>query len=240
MRRAAGVVLAVVTATLLQAAPAQANDQNQTLQFSTDGVSYSSVLTRPVLQTTEPIVPGGALQAPVWVLNNSDDDAWLSVAALAGAVDFALEQELRVRTSTDGFSGAQKPLGKSGSCSDLAVGLEVPPGGSLRLAFDLAFDADAPNDTRQQSADFALRFLLQDPRAGEAAEACTDPRGVVVPGVGSTAPVDDGIAAAPHGSLADTGASGTPWLPIGAAGVGLGVLLLVLARRRADRKEGQE
>lgn len=237
VRRGTVVVMALVTATLLQAAPAQAAEQNSMLQFSTNGISYAPVLARPVLQSAEPIVPGGTIHSAVWVRNNSDDDARLSVAALAGAVDVALEQELRVRASTDAWSGGQVPLGKPGSCSDLAVGLDLPAGESVRLSFDLAFDADAPNATRQQSADFALRFLLQDSRAGGASGACADPRGVTVPGVGSVAPDDDGIAAAPHGSLADTGASAIPWLAGGAAAVAVGALLVGLARRREPKEE---
>lgn len=239
--RSAGIVLALITVALLQAAPAQATEQDSRLQLSIDGISYSSSLPHPVLQSAEPIVPGGSIDAPVWVRNDGDDDAWLSVAALAGTVDLPLEETLRVRTSTDDFTGGQVPLGESGSCSDLAVGLEVPAGESVRLLFDLAFDVDAANDTRQQSADFALRLLMQDSPAGEAAGACDDPRGVVVPGIGSTAPGDDdGISAAPHGSLADTGASGVPWLGWAAAAIGLGALLLALVRRRrADRMEEQ-
>lgn len=235
--RAAGVVLALITAPLLQAVPAHASVLSSNLQFSTDGGSYSSSLTSPVLQSSLPIVPGSTIEAPVWVRNNSSDDAWLSVAALAGAVDFALEQELLVRTTTVNYSGGQTPLGESGSCSDLAVGLEVPAGGSVRVAFDLEFDAGAPNDTRRQSADFALRFLLQDSRAGEASGACADPRGILVPGVGSTAPADDGIAAPPHDSLADTGASSVPWLAGGTAAVAVGALLLGLARRPEQKEE---
>lgn len=234
--RAAGIVLTVTTVTMLQATPAQATEEASGLQFSTDGVSYSPVLAQPVLQSAEPIAPGGSMEAPVWVRNNNDADGWLSVAALAGTVDVALEQELRVRAATEKWTGTQEPLGKSGACSDLAAGLEVPAGGSVRLTFDLAFDIDAPNNTRQQSADFALRFLLQGSGGGNASGACADPRAVVVPGVGSATGGSHGIAAAPYGSLADTGASVVPWLTGGAAAVAVGAIFVGLTKRR-ERKE---
>ncbi|WP_299165526.1 hypothetical protein [uncultured Arthrobacter sp.] len=232
--------------TLLQTSAAQASEQEPALQFSTDGVSYSTTLSDPVLQNLEPIVPGGAIERRLWIRNNGGDDALLSIAALAGTVAPALEQELKVRTATQHWSGAQAPLGKSGSCSNLAVGLPVSAGETMRLALDLQFDIDAPNETRQQSAGFALSFLLQDARVGTTSGACSDPRGVVVPGFGSNnpaagTPVQEPRAQAPHGILAYTGASMLPWLTGGAVAIGVGALLVALVRRRSSeqRKEQQ-
>lgn len=234
-----GIVLAasmLCAVSLVQAQVAEAANRDQRLQFSTDGISYSKSLRHSVLRSIEPIVPGGSIEGRVWIRNNSGDDALLSVAALPGTVDEALEQELRVRAATENWSGAQKPLGKSGSCTDLAVGMSLPAGESVRLAIDLHLDVDAPNATRRKSTDFALRFLLQDARGGEASRACADLRGVVVPGTGSNAPVGETKAAAPHGTLADTGVSNRPWLVGGAAAIGLGALLVALVRRRSGEQ----
>lgn len=240
-RRAIGVVLAasVLFPVSVMAAPAvSASEQEQPLQFSMDGVSFGPTLTRPVLESVEPIVPGGSIQGPVWVRNNTGDDAVLSVSALAGSVAVALEQELRVLASTDRWTGATNALGTSGTCTNLAVGLPLEAGETTRLALTLHFDADAPNETMRQTAEFALRFRMQDARGAEPTGACADPSAVVIPGVGSTTPVDRQVAQPSHGTLAYTGASPLPWVAGGAAAIGLGGLLVALIRRRSS-EEGQ-
>jgi hypothetical protein len=217
----------------------QASGQGPILQLSGDGFFYAETLPHPVLRSVEPIVPGGTAEGPVWVRNNSADDALLSIAALPGTVDPGLGQELMIRAATENWSGGQHRLGGSASCTDLAVGLSVPAGESVRLTVGLVFDSDAPNSSRQRSADFALRFLLRDARAGAGSGACADPRGAVVPGIGTFTPDDDVTAGAPQGALADTGATAGPWLLGGAVACAVGAFLLGLARRRGAKEVRQ-
>ena len=76
---------------------------------------------------------GRIVTADVWIRNDSNRSAFLSVAALGAGSAAELQASLGLRVRSTLGSTARVPLGGPGWCSDLAVGWAVAPGERARL-----------------------------------------------------------------------------------------------------------
>ena len=231
---AACALIIVTAAAVLSAPPAAARTPTQAtgshLQLSSDGVNYGRSLTGPVFGPISGYVPGSTSSADVWVRNDAGDNAFLSVAALVVDADADMASNLGLRIESDLGSTARTALAGPGSCSDIAVGWAVAAGENVRLTLNLDLDPDAPNATRRQRTELAFRFLLEDQDGSTRRGACASGGGTVLAGLPDS---DHPPAAAPNGSLANTGtADPFRWLAAALAAVAAGAGILAFVRRQ--------
>jgi hypothetical protein len=234
---AAAAALALVLASV----PAAGRAEEPGLQFSMDGAAYAQTLPKPVFGAITGYVPGSVTSAPVWVRNTATEDALLSVAAVTGPADAELAGQLGLELETTGRSTGRRPLGGTGTCTDLAVGWALHTGESMRLDLRLDLDPGAPNAVRRQQAGFGLLFLLHGNEGTAPRPACTG-GGTLLPGIPDPAPSASAPpAAAGHrapagGGLADTGSPGLmPWIIGGLAALTAGAGILTAKRNKRKK-----
>jgi hypothetical protein len=235
---AAFALIGATLAPVFFAPPAAAGAMDSNLQLSSDGVNYGRSLFGPVFGPITGYVPGSTSSADIWVRNNDNGSAFLSVAALVLESDAAMATNLGLRIESSLGSAARTPLSGPGSCSDLAVGWAVAAGESVRLTLTLDLDANAPNATRRKNTELAFRFVLEDQDGSTRRGACASSAGgtliVGLPGSSSDPP-----ASAPYGSLADTGTPDPfPWIAgaLAALASGSGIVAF-MKRKKAGRND---
>lgn len=203
----AGAVGAVVAAASLAGASgaAAANDY---LQFSLDGVTYSSAVAGPVFTEALQYVPGGSSSSSVWVRNNGEDPAFLSAGAAMTRSEPELTGYIGLRAGRLPDLSTRTSLGAEGSCTDVPQVWNLGAGEELKLDFVADLSTDAPNNTMNRTADFDLLFLLGSRESGprQACAALAPPGQPAGPGGGPDSPASPVSAGGDTGAGADTGA----------------------------------
>ena len=158
------------------------------LQFSLDGETFTSAVAGPVFDESVIYVPGATSSATLWIRNNSGEPAFLSSAAVVVRSDPQLDNYLGLRAGPVSTLSPRTSLGGAGTCAELNEAWDLGAGEDLELTFLADLSMDAPNETRNRSADFDLVFLL------ESKAAQTQPRS-------ACAVVGEGQSSLPGGSV---------------------------------------
>ena len=152
------------------------------LQFSLDGTTFSSTIAGPVFQDGYLYIPGAAAGTTLWVRNNSSEPAALTSAAVIVRSDAELNNYMGLRAGAESNLSSRTQLGSTGSCADVNQAWELNPGEALELDFQVDLSWDAPNETRNRTAEFDLLFLLQSESGGmEPRPACAAAAGGQAP-----------------------------------------------------------
>lgn len=165
----------------LAGAPAVYADEDY-LQFSLDGATFASAVARPIFREDSLYVPGSSFGTTLWVRNNSTETASLTSAALIVRSDEELNNYMGLRAGREPNLSSRTQLGSTGSCADLNQVWELKAGEELELDFQVDLSWDAPNKTRNRTAEFDLLFLLQSEAGG------TEPRPACAAAAGGEAP----------------------------------------------------
>lgn len=191
---AAGSVLAALS---LAGAPA-ASAAGDNLQFSLDGQQFETTLASPVFAESFVYVPGSTSSAALWVRNNSPEPAALSSAAVMVRSDPELAGYLGLQTGLQPDPASRAVLGGQGSCTDVGRSWNIEAGGNVKLDFTADLALEAPNETRNRSAEFDIVFVLESGAAG------TGPRSVCA-ALGSTPGEPGGTGNPQTGGTGDGG-----------------------------------
>ncbi len=199
-------------------------------EVSLDGRHWSAGLSRPLFDPALRWVPGDARTASLWVRNEGETTAALTLAMRAADADGLIAHGV-VRIEAQAGDGPWVPIDPARPGRRLAGDLGV--GAQERITVRASYDPAADNDTQRDRVELSFQVTLSDataagPAAGSGSAAGSTPTGTTPTG---------GQGAAPAGaSLAATGAPdlGRPV----AAGVAALVVGSTLLRRRRRRPRG--
>jgi len=193
------------------------------LLLSTDGVTFVPSLSGQVLHRVGALVPGEAVEAPLWVRNPTDARVRWRVEVRELSVSSPTYAE-SVALST-WYTGAHRAhtttLDDLSSCDELASPPSLAPGGTAKILLTFGMDLDADNGTQGQAATLRISITMRDSAGGPLAPpACED---------GAVTTTSDAGRPSP---LADTGSAlSTAAIAVGALFTGIGLALVLLRRR---------
>ena len=227
MRRGAHAVVAALVlglASLGLAAPAHAAPVG--IEFSTDGINFSPVFSGVLFPAITIVVPGDHQSSSFWVRNTSSSAGYLRVVlsdVVASGPEIA--DGVTVSSSTPVTAGTAVPLSKAAPCWVLVEGDFVPAGEKVKVTSTLTFGNFTGMVGQNQTAKLSLRVGITDAAVGGIPPTSCG-------GTTTTIPVGD-----PDAKLAMTG-SETPYslLAVSAGALGVGLFLLVAARRRRQEE----
>lgn len=207
--------IALIVAVVLLVAPAAhaspADAPVNPVQFSTDGIVWSSSYTGALFAGVL-LVPGGSAERSFYVRNGAAEPAQLRVTLYdVATTDVDLAAATSISTSTPTLAGATVALTDAHPCATLSQGQVLPAGGSVRLD-NLAQFADMNGTSGQgHQVSFKLAISLSSTdAAAPAPDTCpTDFDSIVV---GSSGPT----AGTPSHPVYHLGAGG--WTPVPAVG----------------------
>jgi hypothetical protein len=198
------------------------------IEFSRDGVTFTSSLSGSLLDAITVSVPGDRQSAELYIRNAGSVAGFLRVS-LADVVvsDPVLADSLTVTAGTSSIPGSPARLSDARPCYVLTEGDLVAPGGVVKVDADLVLGDLNGRDGQGGSATFSFDVSLSDAVVGSLPPtACNS---------GTTIPVSGGGGTIP---LAMTGAEPPLGLIIGAASIlGVGLFLVIAARRRRETRE---
>lgn len=224
---ATGLVILAAIALVMGGAAAPASAASG-IQVSRDGVNYSSVISGTLFNKITVSVPGDVQSTDLYVRNSSSVAGYLRISLSSVTVsDPVLATALIVTAGSPAFPGTPVAIGDAHPCYVLTEGNLVPPGGVVKVSSKLEFSDQPGSAGKQGSAGFSFRISLSDAAVGSLPPTeC---------GSGTNIPAASGGGRIP---LAMTGAEPPFALIIGAASVvGVGLFLVVAARRRREAKE---
>lgn len=198
------------------------------IEFSRDGVSYSPTLMGGVFNQITITVPGDSQSAVFWIRNAGPVSAYLRIAISDVSVsDPILANALTVNAGTTAHPGTPATLASAQPCRVLTEGDLLAPGGAIRLSASLALGDLSGTTGQSGTVSFSLHVTLTDSTIPILPTVC--------PAGGSNIPISGGGGSV---VLSYTGVeSSLPWV-IGASSiVGVGLFLLVAARRRGRVEE---
>lgn len=224
------IVASIAMGTLLAGPATGAENKNDLLQLSRDGVHFATDAIPTMFRSTKGYVPGESRPGLIWVRNASKESASFSLAVLnTGKPDndqgafgaSVLPQHLRLQAQAAGRSATANTLPTAGDCSPVIDGWTLAAGEVLPLALDLGLSLDAPNSTRNQRAEFALAFVLQEHSGGKLAGPCLQrpdklPAGgavISLPFTGGTAATPAPVTGLEMGGVNDSGGAGSTPAP---------------------------
>ncbi len=217
----AGVAAAVlVLASLGVAEPSYATPLG--MEFSTDGITYSPSLTGPLFNGIALLVPGDSQSASFWVRNVSGSAGYLRVVLSdVIASSTVIADEITVRSSTPATIGTAVPLSSAAPCRVLVEGDFVPSGSAVKVTATLALGNLTGTAGQKDTASMSLGIGMSDAAVGSLPPTSCNGASTILPVSG------DPVA------LAYTG-SDIPYrvIALSAGALGVGLFLLVAARRR--------
>lgn len=180
------IVASIALGTLLAGPASAAENKNDLLQLSRDGVTFATDAIPTMFGSTKGYVPGESRRGIVWVRNASNHTAHLTlVVRNAGtAATSVLPGHLRLQARTSGHRAAAAALPSAGACTPIIDGWTLAAGEALPLTLDLGMAPDAPDTTRKQSAEFTMTFVLQEQGAGKLVGTCFKLPGTTATGAG--------------------------------------------------------
>lgn len=199
-RRRAGLAVAALLAGLPWLAAGSASAAEADLQLSDDGVHYGAHPDGAVFDILNGYVPGETRSGTVWVRNNSNDAAVLSLGVKTAPGVAVLPGFMRMVAEARGSGTGPVPLAAPNACRTVAGGWSLGPGQALRMDLSLSLDLDAPNATRDQHAGFQLVFLLQGSTGAPALDACAG--AALPPGAATSAATLTAVASTSTGASA--------------------------------------
>ncbi|MBB5632461.1 hypothetical protein BKA04_000684 [Cryobacterium mesophilum] len=220
------VGVAFVTALVLGGVVAPASAVTG-IEVSRDGMTFTGALPGTLFDQITVSVPGDTQSTVLYVRNAGSTAGFLRVALTSVTVsDPALAEALTVSAATADFPGAPVALAEAEPCHVLTEGDLVAPGGVVRISSALRFGDLQGTIGQNGSATFSFRVSLSDAVVGSLLPTeCGS--GTTIPAAG-----DDSIP------LAHTGAEPPAAMIMGTAVMlGVGLFLLVTARRRREAKE---
>ncbi|MDO9457446.1 LPXTG cell wall anchor domain-containing protein [Nocardioides sp.] len=217
-----GLVLLSVGATVTAASA-----DDDTLQVSADGVTWSQNLKAPLFEPRIRWVPGDVRERTFYVRNNRPDAGDLQLVVERAKQDALLETgtlTLAARAGNGPWTEIESG-GRHALIDDDAIGGRD----EVKVQVRATMDYDAPNGTMVLDSDLAFDLRLTDSDAGTNTGTNT--------GGGSGGGTSDGDGnAGASGNLPDTGAQLRPWLlPFALLLLGFGALLVT--RRTTDDEE---
>ncbi|POH74919.1 hypothetical protein [Arthrobacter glacialis] len=199
------IVASIAMGTLLAGPAAGAENKNDLLQLSRDGVHFATDAIPTMFRSTKGYVPGESRPGLIWVRNAGKDSAHFTLAVhntnnpdtsagIAGAS--ILPQHLRLQAQASGRVTTANALPTPGTCTPVIDGWTLAAGEVLPLTLDLGLSVEAPNSTRNQNADFTLTFVLQERGAGQLIGPCAGgPGNLAAGGAVISLPISGGTAA---------------------------------------------
>ncbi len=223
VRVAASVAIVGVTLALAQSVVAPtASAAPVGMEFSADGVTYTPTFTGTLLTDITLVVPGDSQSSSFWVRNTSASAGYLRVLLSdVVASSPAIADGITVRSSTPTHTGADVPLSRAAPCWVLVEGEPVPAGGAVEVISTLTLGNLTGTVGQNETATLSLGVGMSDAAIGGLPPTSCGGASTTIPVSGS--PV----------RLASTGAE-TPYslLALSAGALGVGLFLLVAARRR--------
>ena len=224
---AAATLVIATAAGVLVAAPASAAPP--ALEFSRDGVSWSTSPLASVFTSEVVLVPGGSASQMVYVRNlRSTPTSVVAVVTDISVDDLDLGAGLTLATTDFGMGGfGAMPISDVEKCAVIAPRRDLAPGDVLAVRLDIALASWLTGGQGQAgTADFRLLVGAADRTAPVTPEGC--------PSVAASIPLLPGTAS--EGRIAATGAT-PPYAALSVAGFALGVgwILIVAARRRRKK-----
>lgn len=192
------------------------------MEFSADGITYSPVFTGTLFADITLVVPGDRQTSVFWVRNTSATAGYLRVL-LSDVVTSgpAIADAITVQSSTPAFTGTAAPLSAAKPCWVLVEGDVVPAGSAVKVTSVLALGNLTGTVGQSETASLSLGVGMSDAALGGLPPTSCGGATTIIPVSGS--PV----------RLASTG-SETPYslIALSAGALGVGLFLLVAARRR--------
>lgn len=201
--------------------------------LSSDGVSFAPTYSGVLFNGIAKFVPGDTQSEVFYVRNGGPDDGYLRLTLRDVTGSPVLINGLSVSTSVPGGPGADVELSKSQPCWVLNEGIFVAAGATVAVTASLTFDPASGNTTQNGSANFNLGVNLTDTAVVLPPTNCGG-SGPLVPGT-----LDSGGSTT--GELSYTGTE-VPVMLISVAAfvIGVGLYLVVAARRRKRGADGKE
>lgn len=223
----AGLALAAA-GVAVTAAPASADDANP-LEYSSDGVSWSTTPLASVFPAGFAFVPGDSLSSTIYLRNNrAVTSSIVVVISDLDVSDTELGQALTL-SATDFASGgwASTPIADLRNCTAIMPRRDLAPGEVVSVRIEASLDPSLTGGQAQSThARFNVLAGLADPSAPAAAAGCPTIAGVIpsLPNAGGT--IASTGAQAPAGALMVAGMA-----------LGCGWLMILAARRRRRESE---
>lgn len=158
-----GLLGAAVTALVLVTfVPALAHAADE-IEFSHDGVTWSSTLSDPLFDPARRWVPGDTHSASLWVRNLGPTAASVTIDVRSADPDELLSRD-DIALSARAAGGAWVDL-DNGAPRRLLTAMAT--GGDVRIDIEARFDPDSPNRSQRASAslDFTVTLSQIDPDA---------------------------------------------------------------------------
>ncbi len=243
-----GVTLSVLAS--IGGTPALAAGSN--IEFSTDGVNYSAGLSGSLFRDIARMVPGDSQTSTFWIRNGADSAGFLRlVLSDVTSSDPALAHALSLRVRTDSLIDQRITIDKASPCWVLVDDI-LNRGASVKMTVTMTLGGLNGTDGQNANASFALRAGLRDVAAGSIPPSSCDGTSTGIDGTGPvplSPPPAPAPAPAPTNTSHPSGVAGSPaviaftgselpypLLIAGAGALGVGLFLLIAARRR--RREG--
>lgn len=214
------VGIALAMATSLGVAPAYA--AGSSMEFSTDGVHYSTVFPGSLFDDVAVLVPGDSQTVTFWIRNAAASAGYLRLVmsdvvtsnpALAGA--------LSLRVETESFAGTPARLSLASPCWVVVEGDRLESGRAVKVTATLTLGNLNDTDGQNARSSFSLRAGLSDAALDSLPPTSCGGTPTAIPVSGPPVIVAMTGSEAPY-----------PLLVAGAGGLGAGLFLLIAARRR--------
>lgn len=160
------IAAAALTGALAGGEPAHAAAIDEgPLQFSSDGKTWTQILSAPIYSPDTKLIPGSETTGTFYVRNNSAEPAWLRVGLsklTVSSLDFAIAMNMTtVATTPGGAAGSTQNLGAGPVCFDfLELPQPISPYGIARIDASLWFRTTIEGTTAQQ-AGAAVSYIVQ-------------------------------------------------------------------------------
>lgn len=218
--RAAIAAIALALATLGFAAPAQAAPSG--IEFSTDGVTFTPIFTGSLFRDITLVVPGDTQTSTFWVRNAAASAGYLRVVlADVTATSPIIANAITITSSTPSHPGSATPLSRAAPCWVLNEGDLIPAGGSVKITSTVTLGNLNGMEGQGESAGLSIRVGLSDAAVGSLPPTSCGGTTTTIPASGSSAVIAMTGSEFPY-----------PLLTFGAGALGVGLFLLIAARRR--------
>ncbi|MEO7348930.1 MAG: hypothetical protein ABIW32_03585 [Terrimesophilobacter sp.] len=218
----------------MTAGSAPALAASSVIEFSSDGVNYSSSLASPLFQNIAQMVPGDSQTSTFWIRNAASSAGFLRlVLSDVTSSDPALASALTLRIKTDTFIDQRVTLNQATPCWVLAEDF-LNPTTAVKVVATLTLGDLRSTDGQNVSASFRMRAGLSDASFDSLPSTSCGGTTTGVDVLG----VDPPRVAGSLAGLAFTGSELPYLLLITSAGaLGVGLFLLIAAKRRRQEDE---
>lgn len=221
-----GILLMAAMAVL----PAESARAASTILVSDDGVTFATTYPGVLFDDIANVVPGDTQTAVFYLRNTGPDDGYVRLTLRDAMGDAVLLNALTVSAGPSARPGPDIRLSKAVSCWVLNEGILLPSGATTRITTQLSFSGAAGNAAQNLVADFDLGVTLSDAAVPLPPTEC------------GGADIDiPGTFPDPDDDLPPTGTDvPVALICVMAFLIGAGVFLIVAARRRKGRRDGEE